>query len=151
SEPERIQAVWADRGLFRMLGVAPLIGRTFQADDPLEVVVLSARLWKRRFGGDSSIVGRKMTLDGAPATVLGVMPETFQFPYRAAVTEMWIPFNLPPATNRNRRMDAVTARLKPGVTLHAARQEATLFAKRFEAQYPETNRGRGILVTPLAE
>jgi putative ABC transport system permease protein len=153
ADPERIQAVAAELGLFRMLGVGPLIGRTFREDDPLDVVVLSAGLWKRRFGADPSWIGRKITLDREPYTVIGVMPETFQFPYRSALTEVWIPWKMPPqrASSRNSRVDFVTARVKRGITLEAASRQLTVMTSRLAAQYPDTNKGRAALITPLSE
>ena len=81
---ERLTAVWADGAFFSILGVEALAGRTFRADDPPEVAVISASLWRRRFDGDPSLPGKSIALDGRPFTVLGVMPDSFQFPYRAA-------------------------------------------------------------------
>ena len=82
--PERLTAISADREFFSLLGVDPVVGRTFLRDDPNDVVVISGRLWQRRFSRDPSLVGRKVTLDERPFTVIGVMPEAFQFPYGAA-------------------------------------------------------------------
>ena len=73
--PERLTAVSADREFFSLLGVEPVAGRTFRPDDPLDVVVISGRLWQRRFNSDPALVGRKVTLDGRPFTVIGVMPD----------------------------------------------------------------------------
>ena len=70
--PERLLAVSADREFFSLLGVAPAAGRTFRADDPQDVAVISGRLWQRRFNADPSIVGQKVTLDGRPFTLIGV-------------------------------------------------------------------------------
>jgi len=153
ADPERIATTWAERGFFRMLGVEPVAGRTFREDDPLNVVVLSAGFWKRRFGGDASLIGKKITLDGEGFTVIGVMPDGFQFPYRASQTELWIPWVVPPRYEHNRsyRVDFVAGRLKPGVSLDAARAELHVIAKRLEAQYPESNKGRDARVTPLSE
>ncbi len=102
--------MWAERSLFRVLGVAPAFGRTFTENDPPDVVVLSASLWKRRFGADPACIGRRISLSNEPFTIIGVMPESFQFPYRAALTEMWIPWSMARAacvesqlTNRLRR------------------------------------------------
>jgi len=139
ADPERIQAVWAERGLFHLLGAAPLIGRTFRADDPPEVVVLSAALWRGRCGGEARCIGSKIALDGQPFTVIGVMPEAFQFPYRASLTEAWIPWTAPLAAFPRLRVDFTLARLKRGVTIDAARRELAVIA------------GRGAMVTPLAE
>jgi putative ABC transport system permease protein len=151
ADPERVQAVRAERGLFHMLGVAPMIGRTFHEDDPPDVVVLSAGLWKRRFSADPSCIGRKVTLDGEPYTVIGVMPETFQFPYRASLTELWIPWTPLPAANPNTRFDLVAARLKPGVAIEAARRDLAVIEAGLERQYPDTNKGRGAVITPLSQ
>jgi predicted permease len=153
AEPERIQTLWAERSLFRVLGVAPIVGRTFAENDATDVVVLSASLWKRRFGADPACIGRKINLNNEPFTIIGVMPETFQFPYRASLTEMWIPWSMPPqrALNRNSRTDSAIGRLRPGVTLEAARQELNLFSSRLAAQFPATNQGRRARIMPLAE
>ncbi|HEY2018607.1 MAG TPA: ABC transporter permease [Bryobacteraceae bacterium] len=151
ADPERIPTVWAERGLFRMLGVSPLLGRTFREDDPLDVVVLGASLWKRRFGADPSLIGRKITLDHDSYTVIGVMPETFQFPYRDSPSDLWIPWTAATGANRYYRVDSVAARLKPGIAIESARQELTLLSARLAIQYPETNKGRRLLITPLAD
>ena len=153
AEPERIQTLWAERSLFRVLGVAPIYGRTFTENDPPDVVVLSWSLWRRRFGADPACIGRKISLSNEPFTIIGVMPEGFQFPYRASLTEMWIPWFMPPqrALNRNSRIENAVARLKPGVTIDAARQELNILASRLAAQYPATNQGRRARLTPLAE
>ncbi|MGH9613076.1 MAG: ABC transporter permease [Bryobacteraceae bacterium] len=152
-EPERIPTVWSERGLFRMLGVQPILGRTFRDDDPLNVVVLSASLWRGRFGGESSCIGRKLILDGEPYTVIGVMPEGFQFPYRSSHAQLWIPWEPPSeyAQNRNYRVDFVAARLKDKVPIQAAKRELAVIAKRLETDYPETNQDRTASITPLSE
>jgi predicted permease len=153
ADPERIATVWAGRGLFRMLGVEPIAGRTFRDDDPLNVVVIGAGFWKRRFGGDPALMGRTIALDGESFTVIGVMPESFHFPYRASQNELWIPWEVSPqwANNRSYRVDFLVGKLKPGVTLDAARSELGVIAKGLEVQYPDTNAGRSALITPLSE
>ena len=161
--PERLTAISADREFFALLGVDPVVGRTFLPDDPLDVVVISGRLWQRRFSRDPALVGRKVTLDGRPFTVIGVMPEAFQFPYRAASLmdgalpesriEVWVP--APPLSplpnNVPRRRGRVTARMKPGVSLAAATAELRVIAQRVEAQYAGRSIQVGVRVTPLAE
>jgi predicted permease len=153
AEPERVATVAADRDLFRLLGVEPIAGRTFRADDPPNVVVVGATFWKRRYASNPSLIGDKINLDGESFTVIGVMPETFQFPYRASYTELWTPMEVPPsqANARGNHYLFVVARLKPGVSVDAARTELGVIAKRLEAEYPGTNEGRGVRVTPLAE
>ncbi|MEO8373069.1 MAG: ABC transporter permease, partial [Candidatus Solibacter sp.] len=150
-DPERIQTVSADRSLFRVLGVAPLAGRTFADNDEPEVAVLSASLWKRRFSGDTRAIGRKVSLDGRTLTIIGVMPESFQFPYRAARTEMWIPSRPSQRLSRTSRTNAAVARLKRGLTLEAAQQEMNAFSEQLAAAYPATTLGRRTRLIPLAE
>lgn len=162
--PERLTAVSADREFFAVLGVAPTVGRTFRADDPSDVAVISGRLWQRRFGGDPELVGRKIALDGSPFTVVGIMPERFQFPYSAASlmdgalpesrTDVWVPApSLPPLPNGvPRRRARVTGRLKPGVSVDSAAAELRVIAQRVETElYAGTDRRIGVRVRPLAE
>jgi putative ABC transport system permease protein len=152
-EPELVPTVAAERGLFQMLGVAPVFGRTFHDDDPLNVAVASAGFWRRHFGAEWPAQGRNITLDGESFTVIGVMPEAFQFPYRASRTEIWIPWEAPLQyrNSRNYRPEFVAARLKQGVNLEAARSEVSVIARRQEAQFPDTNKGRGVRIRPLSE
>ena len=153
TEPERIVTVAAERGLFRLLGVEPVAGRTFRDDDPPNVAVVSAGFGKRHFGRDPSVIGRKITLDGESFTVIGVMPEQFQFPCGAVPSEVWIPWEPAQAWVHDRRYhaDFVVGRLKPGVSIDAARNELSLMAKRTEAGSLDSTQGRGVLLTPLSE
>ena len=138
--PERLSCTWSERPLFRMLGADPIAGRAFRDDDPASVVVVSAALARRRLGGVVPAVGRKLTLDGEPFTVIGVMPDWFQFPYRTARTDLWVPWTgLPQTPNPNYRVDHVAARLKPGVTLEAVRS-------RLQGSYVRT-----VQIAPLLE
>ena len=152
-EPERVVTVAAERGLFRMLGAESAAGRTFGADDPPNVAVISAGFAKRRLGGDPSLIGRKITLDGENFTVIGVMPEQFQFPCGAVQSEVWIPWEPAQGWVHDRRYhaDFVVGRLKPEVSIDAARNELSLIAKRADADSPDSIRGRGVLLTPLSE
>ena len=136
-DPERISTVRAERGLFDLLGVQAIAGRTFRRDDPVNVVVIGAALWRRRWNADPSVIGRGITLDGEPCTVIGIMSDDFQFPYRGSPTEMWVPWDLSQLPlNRNSRMDNVVARLKPGVPLTTARRD---------------RRASGVLIMTLSE
>jgi predicted permease len=150
ADPERLATGWGERQLFQVLGVTAMLGRTFRADDPPDVVVLSARLWKRRFSSDAAWVGRRIALDGVPHTIIGVMPPSFQFPYRSSLTELWIPWTMEPGANRNRRVDGAIARVRHGVSLAAASRELDELTKRQAERYPE-NRGRSARITPLSE
>src|SRR5205809_45854 len=87
-ETEQVAIVAAEHGLFSLLGVAALMGRTFGESDPPNVAVASYGFWKRYFSGDSSVIGRSITLDGQPFTLIGVMPERFQFPYRSSSADL---------------------------------------------------------------
>ncbi|MGA8029018.1 MAG: ABC transporter permease [Bryobacteraceae bacterium] len=151
--PERISTVWAERALFKVLGVQAMKGRTFREDDPPNVVVVSAGMWKRRLGNDPSCIGRKITLDGEAYTVIGVAPEGFQFPYSAPSTELWIPWAVPQrwAHDRNYHVNFVIARLKRGIGMNAARKELGMIAQRLADQYPDTNKGHSAMITPLSE
>jgi predicted permease len=161
---ERVMAVAAERPFFATLGVGVIAGRTFQADDPANVAVASEAFWRRRLGGDPSIIGRVVTLDGEPFTIVGVMPASFQFPYGAASllpgvasearTDLWIPLVPTPQPGRRSppgRLSYVTGRLRNDVALGAAASEAAVIFERLAAQYPDTNRGVGVRLVPLAE
>ena len=160
--PERLTAISADLDFFSLLGVQPQAGRTFQAGDPATVVVLSGPLWERRYARDPAIVGRSITLDGRPYTVIGVMPNAFQFPYRAASlldaalpesrTDIWVPTQIPSSVPPGlARRERVTARLKPGVSLDAAAAELRVIASRVESDdYRGTKIRVGVRVVPLA-
>lgn len=157
--PERVMIVRAESGFFSLLGVPPLTGRTFGAGDPANVAVVGEAFWKRRLRGDPSVIGSVLILDEQAFTIIGVMPDSFQFPYRAgsllgnvaseARTELWLPLD-PPLRPRS-RIGNVTGRLRANVSLSAAQSELAVIAKRLEAQYPDTNTGRGIRLEPLTE
>src|SRR5438067_11083872 len=158
---ERVMTVAAEPDFFSMLGVAPIAGRTFQPGDPATVAVVSEAFWKRRFDGDRSVIGRSVTFDGEPFTIVGVMPQFFQFPYSAGSllagvategrTDFWIPFAPPVQAGRLRGRINVTGRLKANVSLGTAERELATIAKRLEMQYPDANRGRGVRLVPLSD
>ena len=125
AQPEQVNTVAAERGMFRLLGIRALAGRGFDDHDPADVAVLSYGFWQAYLGGDGSVIGRRITLDGQPFTVIGIMPEGFRFPYASTARGLWIPWDIPAdlRTHPNRRLETVVARLKPGVAMEAARQE----------------------------
>jgi predicted permease len=156
-EPERLEAEFVSASYFPLLRATVAIGRTFRDDEdlvskPSSVIVLSDRLWKRRFGADPRVLGRSVTLSGRPFTVVGVMPP--QFFGNENTAELWVPFAeyAPPKdmADRGGRGFWVLGRLKPGVTLEAAQSEVNTVAARLARDYPATNEARGIEVTPLA-
>ncbi|HVG17675.1 MAG TPA: ABC transporter permease, partial [Blastocatellia bacterium] len=136
-----------------ILGVAPIQGRTFTAEedrpDHDTVVILSHGLWQRRFGSDPEVVGRTITLNNRPRTVIGIMPPGFKFP---EVADVWLPLALD--TRRYTRTDhglSAIARLKPGVTPAQAQAEMSAIAARIEEQNPVTNQGLGVNVFNLRD
>lgn len=150
---ERLTGVYASANLFPLLGVGPALGRVFtprEQDDRVTSVVLSHALWQRRFGGDSSVVGKTLRLDdsdkgGLPSlTVVGVMPESFAFPDRQ--TQFWVPATLYWRWERERterfpswaRRWSVVGRLASGVSPAAARRELEAVGTRLNAEYPTT-------------
>ena len=154
-DPERLEGRRVSASFFPLLGVDPHLGRVFMAaeDQPGSghVVLLSYGLWQRRFGGDASIVGKTLNLNGAGYTVVGVMPPRFQFP--TPDDEVWVPiaFSQEQAADRNSHYLKVLGRLKPGVTLAQAQAEMSTIATRLQQQYPETNTDLGAVITPLHE
>ena len=144
--PENVLGLRVSAGIFPMLGVPPLFGRAFTGEEDVtgteHVAVISYGLWQRRFGGDRSVVGRTMSLDGEPFTILGVMPPTFQFaPFWATHAEMWVPLGLAArAGNRGAESLRVFARLRAGVTMEQARGDLAAVTARLEREYPGTNK-----------
>ena len=156
-QPEHLRGLQLTAQMFQVLGVSPVLGRTFNADEDQpgreRVVVLSHRLWQRRFGGDAGVVGQQVTFDGESYTVIGVMPPEFQFaPFWATNAELWSPLNLTPrANNRGGQSLRVFARLKPTTTRAMAQAEVATIFRRLEQEHPETNKGLTIAVEPLHE
>ncbi len=154
-EPESIVGYRFAADFFQLLGVNPLLGRTFRSEEDRPgappVVVLSHRLWQRRFSGDPNIIGQAITLNGAPYTVIGVMPPGFQYPQ---IVELWTPL-APDASLLGKRgerlLNVVIARLKPGVTTAQAQAQMEQIARRLEQQYPDTNTGEQVKVVGLQE
>ncbi len=155
--PEAVPGMQVTSNLLSMLGVQPLLGRTFQADDEKpgaqRVLVLGHSLWQRRFGSDPAIIGRYATLDGKAYTVVGIMPPGFRFaPFWATRSEMWTPLILGDRVNdRDGRSLRAFGRLRTGVTIQQAQAQMDGIARRLADQYPKTNAKLGIRVVPLLE
>jgi putative ABC transport system permease protein len=151
AEPEKLWALRMTPSMFPVLGVPPLLGRAFLPSEGEpgsdHVIILSHRLWQRRFMGDASVIGRSVMLDGEPYTVVGVMPEDFRFaPFWATQTELWAPLALSQrAANRGGSSLRVFARLAPGVPLGQAQAEMATIADRLDKEYPGTNRDVTVL------
>ncbi|HWS88053.1 MAG TPA: ABC transporter permease [Pyrinomonadaceae bacterium] len=154
-EPERFDGKRVSANFFKLLGVEPQLGRGFMPEEDVpgsdKVVVLSHGLWQRRFGADPGLVGKSITLNGEPHTVVGVMPAGFQFMSKDVA--MWVPIAFTPqqAANRGNHYLKVVARLKPGVTVERAQAEMSTIAARLAQQYPEQNTDLGATVVSLHE
>ncbi len=154
--PERVACGVVSPGLFDLLGAKAVAGRTsFRPDETrpgaAPIVVLGYPLWQRRFGGDPTIVGRSILLNGKSHTVVGVLPSSFYF-FRD--TDLWVPMALdaanPPFPPQVKYLFA-TARLKPGVSPERAQAEMHTIAKRLAQEHPDTNAGWDVRLIPLRE
>jgi putative ABC transport system permease protein len=152
-EPEQFSGTRVSPNLFTLLGAEPLVGRSFLNEEEQvgrhRVVVLSYGLWQRRFGADPGLVGKTLTINGNPYTVVGIMRPDFQFPNSR--TDVWMPLAFAPGPlDRGSHFLTVIARLKPGVTPALAQTEMAIIARRLEQFYKE-NQGVGVSVRPLRE
>jgi len=154
-EPQRLQVARVSPGLFPLLGVTPLLGRGFSAEEDEvgkdRVAALSEGLWRKHFGADPNIIGRVVKLDEQPYTVIGVMPSRLQFPPAEAAgaalaggIELWTPLALTDDEKQARRRDSnfsLIGRLKPGVKLEQAQADMAAIAASIERRYPDVYRG----------
>ena len=161
-EPQRVQTGVVSANFFDVLGVKPLLGRTFIAADDEHgsdaVIVLSYQYWRQSHGGDPSIVGRTFQMNNRPHTVIGVLPPIPQYPNEQ---DVYMPTSHCPTrsseqfmSNRNARMMSVFGRLKPGVPLPQAQADLSTLASNLQKQYPDSypaNRGYAASVIPLQE
>jgi len=146
AEPVEVMASRITAALFPTLGAAPILGRTFGAEDD---VVLSHGLWQREFGGDPAVLGRVVDIDGVPHTVVGVMPRAFAIPNNPA--ELWEPLVLRANADRGNRYLRVVGRLAPGATLEAATAELRALAARLGQSFPATNAGWSVSTLTVNE
>src|SRR5262245_16931845 len=155
--PERLETIYATTNFFQTLGAQPLLGRDFTPADGETTgaaVIISHGVWQRRFGGDPGVIGQKIKL-GLPrdmmqavGVVVGVMPPEFQFPPRI---EIWMADQLVRGWRGGDHNNRTIARLKPGITIEQARAEIDAIARNQAQQYPDTNAGWGITVTPFRD
>jgi putative ABC transport system permease protein len=150
-EPQRVPAGKASAEFFDAIGVQPVAGRTFLAEEDRPggpgVAVVSYGFWQRRLRGDLSAVGRTINVDGVPRTLVGILPANFEM---FGHIDVWTPVAMDPnSTQRASRSWGVFARLKPGVTPQQAQAEMTGIAQRLARAYPATNEGWGVNVVPL--
>ncbi len=153
-DPQRINGGRTTSDFLRVLGVQPALGRFFAADEDRpsgpRVVVLSHSSWQQRFGGRPDILGRTMVLDNEAFTIIGVLPSRFFYP-GIRTCEFWKPLQENPGASRYQHQYSVIARLKRDVALERAQADMTAIARRLEQQFPETNRGWGVVVIPLTQ
>jgi predicted permease len=153
AEPERVPRAGVTSGFFAVLGVQPVLGRTFVPEDDkpetITVAIISHGLWKRRFGSDPAIVGQQVQISSRPITVIGVMPPGFEFPEQ---TQVWVPsaVNLSDEPRDNRAWSAI-ARLNPDVDLMQAQTRISAINAQLAKQFHETNKGWDVNLSTLHE
>lgn len=144
----RVLAVNATANLFNLLGVNPMMGRTFTIDEDQPnkpcVAVLSESLWRKNFAADSLVVGKTVRLDSEPCTVIGVMPNGFSFPV-GNDGGLWMPLH-PTITSRGTGYLSIIGKLQPGETLVHAKSDMGVIAERLSESYPEENKGTGVKI-----
>src|SRR5262245_59147157 len=148
-EPEQFNGGTLTPSLFPLLGIKPLVGRAFEESDDrpvaAKVAMIGEALWKRRFGGDPSIVGRPLTLNGLPTTIVGVAPAS---PPLLSAGDVWVPLTIDPGREiRLNHVILAVGRLRPGVTLEQAQAEMNVVASQVSQQYPEMKEWGVQLVT----
>jgi len=154
-EPESVEGASVEASMFPLLGIEPVIGRSFRAEDDREsapaTVILSYGLWQRRFAGDPGIIGRAIALDSKPHTVIGVMPEDFHFPSRTA--RLWTPLQLDASDYEDRTNTFLYAmgRLKPGVPVPQAAAEMRAVGSRLARAFPKELAGTSVTVMRLED
>jgi putative ABC transport system permease protein len=152
-DAERVRAALVDPAFFTVLNVPPAAGRVFttaEAEAASQVVVISDEAWRARFGSAPDTVGRTVTINDEPWTVIGIMPPEVKVPQ---TVELWMPLSLGPTERANMRSWylGVIGRLRPGVTLTQAQQELDRISARLEEQFPESRTDRGAAVFNLQE
>jgi len=143
-KPERFTGAWITANMFDVVGVRPLLGRTFRAgeDTPAgeKVAILSYTMWQQRYGADRNIIGHQLRVNGVPHTVVGIMPENFLFPDN---DQIWVPLQTDPLSSPRGQGQflSVIGKLKPGVSLDQGTVDLATISKRLAAEYKESNEG----------
>jgi predicted permease len=145
-EPRRLAIAPVTPEVLPLLGVRPLLGRAFASDGSgdLNGAVISHGLWQSQFGGVEGVLGQTVNLNGAPFTIIGVMPPGFYFPNRDVQLWTLLTFRAEDLATRTNSYIEGVGRLKPGVTFEQARAELSLLAERLGRDYPETNAETGV-------
>jgi putative ABC transport system permease protein len=142
-EPERVPRAGVNGGFFDVLGVQPMLGRSFAPGDDhpdtVTVAILSEGLWQRRFGADRNVIGQTIMVNTVPVTVIGVMPAGFEYPEK---TQIWIPSSVELAKEpRDNRSYSALGRLKPGVDVAQAQSQISAINAQLAKTFPDTNKG----------
>ncbi len=149
-EPERLLGSAVDADLFSLLGVQPALGRTFTADEEKpgqgHVALISHNLWQRRFASDPAVIGKVVNFDGESHTLIGVMPSAFDYPKQ---TDVWTPLVL--TSDCSNSFNRVVARLKPGVPLKRAQEEAGVIFRQLSERHQQRDADSEMTVVPLQE
>ncbi|HUJ31186.1 MAG TPA: ABC transporter permease [Candidatus Acidoferrum sp.] len=152
--PQRIVGGATTVGFLRVLGIHPVVGRWFTAEEDKpgapRVAVLTYAAWQRRFWGRTDVLGRTLELNGQPFTVIGVLPSSFAFP-GIETCEFFTALQESPLNGRYQHQYGVLARMKPEITIERAQSDMTTIARRLEQDYPETNTGWGVVVAPIRQ
>jgi putative ABC transport system permease protein len=151
--PEEVPGEYVTRDFFQTLGVHPAMGRDFVPEEELptapDVAILSDGFWRRRYGADPNIVGKKLAIGGNPTIVIGVLPAGFRFPETKA--DIWELAGLHPEQPRRGRYLAPIARLRPGVSVSQAQADMSAVMAQLAREFPDFNKGWGVTVTPLRQ
>jgi putative ABC transport system permease protein len=153
-QAEIVTAIATQSNFFSVLGVSPQVGRAFapgeDADGKNHVAILSYGFWQRHFGGRSDAINQGLELNNESYTIIGVMPQWFNFP---AATDVWTPIDMEPKTLGGQGSHSYRAlgRVKQGIAISQARADLVTIAKRLEQQYPDSNTKVSAVVTPLKE
>ncbi|MGA3205143.1 MAG: ABC transporter permease [Bryobacteraceae bacterium] len=155
-DAEQVSGLRVSAGFFSVLGVKPLLGRTFLPEEETlgrdHEVVLSYGLWKARYGGDPSLVGRTIRVDGDDFTVVGVMRQEFEWQFWSGQRKLWVPVGYTKTDfGRDDNSFLAIARLKPGVSLAQAAAEMEAIGSHVQQQYPKEDANMGATVSPLSD
>jgi putative ABC transport system permease protein len=155
AEPERIQGAVVTTNFFSLIGIQPTSGRGFIAEEESatspRTIMVSHGLWQRRFGSDPDFVGKTLTVNGNPSTVIGILPAAFEFEFPITrKIEVWLPMRISASDNdRRSHYLYVIGRLRRDVSIDQAQAGMNVLANQLEQQYPKTNSDRGVNVIPL--
>jgi len=153
---EPVPATRVSDGFFRTLGITPILGRDFRTGEDLpaapQTVMLSYATWQKRYASRKDVTGQTVVLSGVPYTIIGVLPQSFQFALRGN-SEFWTTLHADDSCAQRRSCHNLTGigRLKDGVTVESARANMKAIAAQLELQYPDSNKDQGAFVAPLSE